>query len=60
MRHELIKKIAKEMSLDQYLKPNTLFPKVFYDLTKDEQAAVIKQYKKYKQANGQIKWDEQK
>jgi hypothetical protein len=60
MRQDLIKKIAKEMSLDQYLKPNSMFPKAFYNLTNQEQAETIKLYKKYRQTTGQILWDEQK
>lgn len=60
MRHELIKRIAKDLSLEQYLKPNSLFPKNFYTLTDEEQAETIRLYKKLKQQNGQIMWDEQK
>lgn len=58
MRIELMQRIAKDMVMQQNLKPNALFPRTFYDLSKDEQAETVRMYKRYKAQSNQKPFNE--
>lgn len=60
MRHELIQRIAKDIAMEQRLKPNALFPKNFYTLDDNEKKEVLRLYKKYAASSSQQPWTETK